>query len=189
MISLLLIAQDAVASAPPEGLIEVFTKLLNDFGVNKPFFIAQVINFFIVLIVLKFFAFAPIQKMLEERKTRIADGEEKLKQIDKQLAESEATTAATIEKANADAKRLIEEARESADKISEQKTQEAVASAQGILAKAKEAAEAEKSKATAEIKKEFGRLVTMTTANVTGKVLTDSDKERINEESLVTLNN
>jgi F-type H+-transporting ATPase subunit b len=36
----------------------------------------------------------------------------------------------------------------------------------------------------AELKKEFGRLVTATTAQVTGKVLTDEDQRRINEEAL-----
>ena len=43
-------------------------------------FVAQVINFFIVIWVLKKFAFGPIQTMLEQRRNRIAEGEEKLKQ-------------------------------------------------------------------------------------------------------------
>jgi len=38
-----------------------------------------------------------------------------------------------------------------------------------------------------ELKKEFGRLVTNTTANVTGKVLTDDDQKRINEEALASV--
>ena len=36
----------------------------------------------------------------------------------------------------------------------------------------------------ADLKKEFGRLVASTTAQVTGKVLTDDDQKRINEEAL-----
>jgi len=39
----------------------------------------------------------------------------------------------------------------------------------------------------AELKRDFGRLVTLTTANVTGKVLSDDDKARINEESLAVI--
>ena len=38
-----------------------------------------------------------------------------------------------------------------------------------------------------ELKRDFGRLVTLTTANVTGKVLTEEDKGRINEEALATI--
>ena len=39
----------------------------------------------------------------------------------------------------------------------------------------------------AELKKEFGRLIASTTASVTGKVLNDDDKKRINEEALASV--
>ena len=161
-----------------------FTKLINDFGVTWPLFIAQVINFLIVLFVLKKFAFGPIQNMLEQRKNRISEGEEKLKRIETQLAESEERTAAAIEEANVTSKRLIDEAKESSASLSEQKTQEAIASAQGILSKAESAAKSERDQMVAELKQDFGRLVAATTANVTGKVLNDDDNKRINDEAV-----
>lgn len=163
------------------------TPIIENFGISPTLLVAQFINFILVILILKKFAFGPIQAMLEQRKNRIAEGEEKLKRIEKQLAESEATTAATLEKANEDAKRLIEEAKESATAITEQKTQEAIASAQSIVAKAKEAAQSEQEQMVTELKRDFGRLVTLTTANVTGKVLNDDDKTRINEEALATI--
>ncbi len=157
---------------------------LAPFGFKGPLLAAQVINFFLVIWVLKKFAFGPIQQMLEQRKARIAEGEEKLKRIEQQLAESEATTAAAIAKANEDAGRLIQEARDSAVALSEAKAQEAVSQAQQILTKAEAAAAAERAQIAAELRKEFGRLVTATTAQVTGKVLSDDDRKRINEEAL-----
>lgn len=167
----------------------VWENLSKTFGLKGPFFVAQVINFFLVIFVLKKFAFGPIQTMLEERKTRIADGEEKLKKIEQQLADSEKSTAEAIAKANADAQRLIDEARESAVKLTEQEAQKATASAQNILAKAEEAAKAEHAQMKAELKAEFGKLITAATSQVTGKVLTDDDQRRINEESLTGLPN
>ena len=94
----------AAQAAGDAGIVETIQKT---FGLNAPFFIAQVINFFLVIFVLKKFAFGPIQTILEQRRARIAEGEEKLKRIEKQLAESEQTTAAAIAKANEDAVRLI----------------------------------------------------------------------------------
>ena len=170
-----------IAAAGTEAASQGFLKT---FGVNWPFFIAQLVNFIIVLFVLKKFAFAPIQEMLEQRRKRIAEGEDKLKRIEQQLADSEQRTQEAIDKANADAARLINEAKESASSLTEKKAQEAIASAQAILAKAEEAAKAERKTMTAELKKEFGRLVTATTATVTGKVLNDDDQKRINEEAL-----
>ena len=167
----------------------VITQLTEKFGISWPLFIAQVVNFIIVLFVLKKFAFGPIQAMLEQRKNRISEGEEKLKRIETQLAESEERTAAAIEEANVTSKRLIDEAKESAASLSEQKTQEAIASAQGILSKAEDAAKAERNQMVAELKKDFGRLVASTTANVTGKVQNDDDNKRINEEALASIDN
>jgi F-type H+-transporting ATPase subunit b len=157
---------------------------LAPFGFHGALFAAQVVNVIIVIFVLKKFAFGPIQQMLEQRRLRIAEGEEKLKRIEKQLADSEATTAAAIAKANEEALRLINEAKEGAHAFSEQKAQEAIAQAQQILAKAETAAQAERQRIAAELKTEFGRLVAATTAQVTGKVLTAEDQKRINEDAL-----
>lgn len=160
------------------------TEISRTFHLNTANFVAQVISFVIVLILLKKFAFGPIQAMLEQRRARIIAGEEKLKQIEKQLAESEITTAAAISKANDEAVRLINEAKESATVFSNQKSQEAIAAAQQILAKAEAAAKAERAAIKAELKSEFGRLVASTTSQVTGKVLTADDQKRINEDAL-----
>ena len=159
-------------------------EILTTFGVNWSLFISQVISFLIVAFVLKKFAFGPVQAMLEQRRARISEGEEKLKRIEKQLAESEQRTQEALDKANASAQRLIDEAKESAASLTEKKAQEAIASAQQILAKADEAAKADRKAMTAELKAEFGRLITSTTANVTGKILTDVDQKRINDEAL-----
>ena len=157
------------------------------FHLEGAYFVAQVINFFIVIWVLKKFAFGPIQAMLEQRRARIAEGEEKLKQIEKQLAESELNTAAAIAKANEEAVRMINEAKQGAAAFTEQKAQEAIAQAQQILAKAETAAKADRDRLSTELKREFGRLVAATTAQVTGKVLTADDQQRINEDALAQI--
>lgn len=165
----------------------VWENLTKTFGLKPEFFIAQLINFFLVIFVLKKFAFGPIQEMLEQRRQRIADGETKLAEIETQLAKSEARTAEMLEEANSNAKRMIDEAKESAAKIGEQETQKAIASAQNILAKAEEAAKAERAQMVSELKTEFGKLVTAATSQVAGKVLNDDDQRRINEEAMTTL--
>lgn len=169
------------AAAENPGVLE---NISTTFGLNWPFFIAQVVNFFLVIFVLKKFAFGPVQAILDQRRTRIADGENKLKRIEQQLAESEATTAAAIAKANDEAVRLINEAKQGAAAFTEQRAQEAIASAQQILAKAEAAAKADRDRLSTELKREFGRLVAATTSQVTGKILNADDQKRINEDAL-----
>ena len=175
---------DLLASVPAAESEGVVGEIMKTFNVNGPLFISQCVSFLIVAILLKKFAFGPIQAMLEERRSKIAAGEEKLKRIERQLAESEATTAAAIAKANDEAVRLINEAKQGAAIFSEQKAQEAIASAQQILAKAEAAAKADRDRLATELKREFGRLVAATTSQVTGKVLTADDQKRINEDAL-----
>ena len=172
------------AAAENPGVLENISKT---FGLNWPFFIAQVVNFALVIFVLKKFAFGPIQVMLEQRRSRIAEGEANLVRIQKQLADSEANTAAAIAKANEDAARLINEAKTSAAALSEQKAQEAISTAPQILATAEAAAQAERAAIKAELKQEFGRLVAATTAQVTGKVLTSDDQTRLSQEALASV--
>lgn len=180
---------DIIAAAAPatEPTGNVAKDLANQFGWNLPLFIAQCINFCIVAFVLKRFAFGPIATMLAERRERIKEGEEKLVQIEKDLAASEARTAAAIEEANNKAKEMISEAKTSAAHITEEKTQEAISSAQKILAKAEDAAKAEREIMVKELKGDFGKLVATATAAVAGKVLTDSDHQTINEDALAVI--
>jgi F-type H+-transporting ATPase subunit b len=176
----------ASAVAENTGAFETIQKTFNLGGWS---FVAQLIDFCIVIWVLKKFAFGPIQIMLEERRTRIAEGEEKLKRIEQQLADSEQNTAAAIAKANEEAVRLINEAKQGATAFTEQKAQEAVAQAHQILAKAETAAKADRDRLSVELKREFGRLVAATTAQVTGKVLTADDQKRINDDALTQVEN
>jgi len=173
----------AVDTATEDGG-NIVTDIAHKFKIQGWNFVAQLVNFLVVVFVLKKFVFGPVQNILEQRRKRIADGEAKLAEVEHQIAESEKRTQEAIQEANERAKRLVEEARESATAIGEKKTQDATAAAQAILAKAEEAAKAEREKMHAGLKKEFGRLVTATTAQVTGKVLTDEDQRRINEEAL-----
>lgn len=172
------------ATGVAEGLKETGLAIKEQFGLQGQLFFSQAIGFLIFAGVLYKYAFGPIQAMLEQRRTRIAEGEEKLKQIEQQLADSEKATAAAIAKANEEAVRMINEAKEGAASFSEQKAQEAISQAQQILAKAEAAAKAERNILAAELKREFGRLVATTTSQVTGKVLNAEDQRRINEDAL-----
>jgi F-type H+-transporting ATPase subunit b len=180
---------DILAAVPAVESEGVVGDIARSFKVYWPQLVSQFVSFAIVIFLLKKFAFGPIQAMLEQRRERIAAGEEKLKSIEKQLADSEASTAAAIAKANEEALRLIAEAKQGAAAFSEQKSQEAIAQAQQILAKAEAAGNADRERISTELKREFGRLVAATTSQVTGKVLTADDQHRINEEALSKVGN
>ena len=153
------------------------------FGFNTWLFLSQVISFTIVALLLRIFAYKPILKVLEERRQRIEEGQLNAEKIKQQLAEAEQRHAEILAKANAQAQKMIDEARESAGRLADRKQQEAVAAAEQIVAKAREASAIEHERTMANLKRELGRLVVDTTAKVTGKVLTTDDQKRLQEEA------
>lgn len=153
------------------------------FGWDAPHFGAQVISFLIVAGLLYKFAYKPILTVLGERRQQIADGLANAEKIKAELAKTEAARQEVLSQANTQANQLIEEARGAAAKVRELETQKAVAAAEQIIAKAHEAAEADKARMLTELKREVGRLVVKTTATVTGKILTPEDQKRLAEET------
>jgi len=88
-----------------------------------------------------------------------------------------------LNQANLQANKMIEEARAAAAKVLEQETQKAIATANDIIAKARQANETELARMKTELRREVGRLVVSTTAKVTGKVLTGEDQNRLADET------
>jgi len=153
------------------------------FGWNPWLFLSQVISFAIVAFLLRRFAYKPILAVLEERRRKIEEGQLNAEKIKKELAEAEKRYQEILAKANADAQKMIAEARQSSARLADRKEQEAIMAAEQILAKAREASILEHGRTMAELKREIGRLVVDTTAKVTGKVLTSEDQRRLQEEA------
>src|SRR6185369_15193641 len=113
-------------------------------------------SFAIVAFLLHRFAYKPILRVLEERRQRIAEGLANAEKIKQELAKAEATRQEILAKANTQATQLIEEARAAAAKVQESETQRAIKMAEDIIAKAQQAAIAERQKTKDELLKELG---------------------------------
>jgi F-type H+-transporting ATPase subunit b len=162
------------------GLIE---NTAEQFGFNLQLFISQVISFCVVAFLLHRFAYKPILRILEERRQRIAQSLADADRIKQELASAQVKAQEILSQANIQANKAIEDARAAAAKVQEQETQKAIAAAEQIIAKAREAAAADHQRMLAELKREVGRLVVQTTATVTGKVLTADDQKRLADET------
>ena len=156
------------------------------FGWDPKLFFSQVLSFIIVAFLLLKFAYKPILAVLEQRRQQIAQAHLNAEKIKQQLAEAEQRHAEILAKANAEAQKMIEEARSSASHLADRKQQEAITAAEQILAKAREASAIEHERTMTQLKRELGRLVVETTAKVTGKVLTPDDQRRLQEEAART---
>jgi len=174
-------------AAAAGGFSDMLRDTAETFGWNPWLFFSQVISFVIVALLLRRFAYKPILKVLEERRRSIEEGQLNAEKIKRQLDEAETRYSEILAKANADAQKMIDETRESSAHLAERKQQEAIAAAEQIIAKAREASAIEHERTMDSLKQELGRLVVDTTAKVTGKVLTPEDQQRLQEEALSQL--
>lgn len=158
-------------------------QLASTFGVDWPHLAAQIVSFSIVCAVLYALAYKPILRMLEARRQQIAAGLANAEKIKAELARIEAQRQEVLRKADAEGKTLIEEARAAAARVAADETRKAIASAELVLLRAREATERERARMLADVKREVARLVVQTTATVTGKILTADDHRRLAEET------
>ena len=158
-------------------------QIASTFGVDWTHLISQMISFSIVCALLYWFAYKPVLKMLATRRELIAQGLANSEKIAAELAKTETQREEVIARANGESTRLIEEARAAAAQLREQETQKAINTAEHIISKAREAAAQDHARMLAELKRDVGRLVARTTANITGKILTAEDQQRLAEET------
>ncbi|MCE9587290.1 MAG: F0F1 ATP synthase subunit B [Verrucomicrobia bacterium] len=158
-------------------------EILKQFGVDWPHFIAQLVLFLIVYFVLNRFAFAPLLKVLEERRKRIEEGQLNAEKIKKQLAEAELRYQEILRKANDDAQVMIEELRKSNEAFSQREMEKAVKESAAIVERARHEITSERNRMVDEVKREMVSLVVKTTAQVAGKVLSPEDQKRLSEEA------
>lgn len=164
--------------------MEILTQIFEQFGVTWSKFLAQCLLLLIVYWFLNKYAFGPIVSVLAERRRRIAEAQDNAEKVKQQLAEAEKRYREVLNKAEVEAKALIEEARASAEAVREKRVQEAIAEAEGVIRKAHESIEQDRRKMEAEVKTAMVGLVAATTAKVTGKVLTADDQKRLNDETI-----
>ena len=165
------------------NLIDLAKSTGEQFGFHKQLFFSQVISFCVVAFLLHRFAYKPILQVLDERRKRIAEGLANAEKIKAELQRTEAARQEVLNQANIQANKLIEEARQSAAKVLEAETQKAIAAANDIVTKARQASEAELARMKAELRKEIGHLVVATSAKVTGNILTADQQGRLAEDT------
>ena len=156
---------------------------MDKLGLDPKILLMQFISFSLVFFVLWKFAYGPIFAMLQARREKIAQALANAEKIKGDVARTEAERQKILADAGDRANKLIDEGRQAAARVREVETQKAIAAAEQIVTKAREAAAQERAQMLAQLKREVGRLVVQTTTTVTGKILTPDDQRRLAEET------
>lgn len=157
---------------------------LKDFGVEPLLLLAQMVNFAILLFILKRFLYKPILKVLEERKNKIATSMKQSEQIQKKFEELDVKQQEILDNARNESAQIIDGAKSEAKTLANQIQIEASNQTQLSLKRAQETLALEKQKMISEAKREIVSVVTSATQKVIGKMMTKKDNDRLVTEAV-----
>ena len=159
-------------------------QILNQFGIKYILLLAQVVNFLVLLWILKRFLYKPILKVLEERKQRIAESLKNAEEIEKRLAETEKESEKKLSVASIEAKKILEETNKSVAQIIEEAHFRANKDMEEIVKKGQESINAEREKMHQEMREELAQIVVTALEKVTGKVITIKDQKKMIDDTV-----
>lgn len=158
--------------------------MLEQFGINLPGIIAQVINFAILLVVLYVIAYKPITRMLDERSKRISESMEQSERIKEQAARAGEEIKARIEEARKEGQTLVTQAGQIGERIREETRQHARSEAEAIIARARLELQRERDEAIDQLRREFVDLAILAAEKVINETLDKAAHRRIIDEIL-----
>jgi F-type H+-transporting ATPase subunit b len=143
--------------------------------------------FLIVFLVLRRFAFGPIQKMIDERRDRIHRSIEQAEQARDEAAKLLDEHRAMLVQARGQAEQILEDARKVSESQRERTRVELDTDRDRRLAETERQISAETERALGQIKNEIAELTLITTAKVTGNLLTPEDHRRLIDSAVEEL--
>ena len=158
--------------------------ILKEFGVDPLLLVAQIVNFLILLFILRKFMYGPILKVLDTRKKKIEESLKNAEEIEKVLAKTNEETERMISKALLEQEKMLTESKVMvAQMINDGKVQ-----ASQIIAKAQQQAQeliqAERGKLEQEVKQNLSTIVSLALEKVLGKTISRLENKKIIEKAV-----
>ncbi len=163
--------------------MEVLSKL----GVDWKLLVAQVVNFLVLLLVLRKFAYRPMLEFLENRAKKIESGIRDAKLAAEKLAEIEKKERETLEEARRESASIVARARESAEKVADKVMAESREESERILVEARRKVESERENMREDMRRELAGLVLLATEKVLGKKLDGTDDSELIRKSIESI--
>lgn len=147
--------------------------MLIKLGLDGKLFIAQLVNFLILFLVLRAFTWKPLVMALEQRRGKIKQGIANADKAESQLEELEIERQAVLAKARTEASKIVEQADQKAQGLKEEKLRLAKQEIESQVNDAKEQIMGERVASYNALKQDIAKLIT----TATGKIVQELDEK------------
>ena len=146
-------------------------------GISIPTLVTQVITFIILLLILRFAAYKPIMRMLDERSRRVKESLEQAESVKTQAARAEEQLKKQLEQAAREGQERIARAMKAGEDVKQKAQVEAKQEAEALITRARAEIQHERDDAITEVRREFADLTVLAAGKVIERTL-DKEKHR-----------
>lgn len=158
---------------------------MNQLGISGTLLLSQIVNFLLIMFLLRMFLYNPILNMLDQRKKRV---EQSMKDVDRAsgaAAEAEREKAGILDAARREAQEVRAQATRDAEKIAQDVRTRADQDAANIRMRAQAEAQTQTEEILADAQKQIAELAILATEKVLGRELQNkAEQERFVAEFL-----
>jgi F-type H+-transporting ATPase subunit b len=164
---------------------ELIQEVLRQITEEPWIFIVEVLQFLLLVLIIRLLLPRIVGTPLKERRKRIATDVEKADQADSAYAQAQQQAAALVTVARAEAQRTIEAARTVAQDERRAGLDQVEQEANAILLQARQASETEKSRVASEASEQLVTLITLVTRRYIEESLTDSERRAVTQKLIL----
>lgn len=163
-------------------------KAVEALGLNLPQMIAQIVNFFVLLFILRAVAYKPILKMLDERKQKIAEGLNAAEIARAEAASAQANIQAQLDAARRDGQEIVANAQNISTRIQADAREQSAKDREASLERARVEIQQERDRAIADLRGEFADITVRAAEKVINQSLDRQAHQRVIDETLAESN-
>jgi F-type H+-transporting ATPase subunit b len=157
-------------------------------GLNLPQLIAQIVNFFVLLIILRLVLYKPILRMLDQRKEKIAEGLNAAEIARADAAQAQANIQQQLDEARKEGQDMVANAQQIATRIQADAREQAARDRDAALERATAEIQLERDRAIADLRGEFADITVKAAERVINQSLDAPAHQRIIDETLAESN-
>jgi len=153
-------------------------------GISIPTLITQVVTFIILLVVLRFVAYKPIMRMLDERSRRVKESMEQAESLKAQSVKAEEELKKQLEAASREGQERIARAVKAGEEVKQKAQEDAKKEAGNLITRARAEIQRERDDAITEVRREFADLTVLAAGKVIEKSLDKEEHRKLIDKVL-----
>jgi F-type H+-transporting ATPase subunit b len=157
---------------------------ISELGINWSVLLTQVVTFIILLLLLRFVAYKPIMRMLDERSRRVKESLEQAEAVKEQSARAEGELKKQLEEASREGQERIARAVKAGEEVKQKAQEEAKRETEKLVVKARSEIQRERAEAITEVRREFADLTVLAAGKVIEKSLDKEEHRELIEKVL-----